>query len=256
MKEFQSAPAPPWNIFSPFKRKATPEDRPVDRFALPDIPAGWNPDNVSVQEKRKDIIETAKSTAGFPKADGLYYTSEEIAAIKRRKARDFNRTEIARARSVVEHLTGRPYDKISHHDLRGLQDVLNIDPWMERVRPGAAAGASGAGAVTMSGGLGDGPGTADGPARPGALQKRKATTTDPAPTARKRARTATQTAARSNVPPKRKATAAAPAAMASKRQKTARAETQAQANVEHVTDHTQGVGLYEYGRRGRGDAEF
>jgi hypothetical protein len=195
VKEFQPTPAPLWSIFSPFKRRATPEDPPVDRFALPDIPAEWNPDSVSLQE-RIDIIEKAKKTAGFPKDDEFYYTTEEIATIKRHQAREVNRAEIARARSMLEQLAGQPYDQIEPADLRRFRDPLNIDPWTERVRLGAAAatatGPSGAGSAMMSGGRGDGAGMPGAPARdtpPNTPQKRRATTA-PAVTAPQRQKTA------------------------------------------------------------------
>ena len=66
-------------MFNALKRKLATPVPLVDPHTLPEIPAGWDPSSVSMAEKRYDVIEKAKKTAGFPTTDEAYYLPAAVA---------------------------------------------------------------------------------------------------------------------------------------------------------------------------------
>jgi len=136
-----------------------------DRFSLPKIPSEWTPSNVSVAEKRTDLIEKAKRTEGFPNTDEDFYSTAEIEQMERYEARIDDFWEKERAKALIIQRAGKPLGQISRDKLRQLQDELNIDPINDRVRPALETTKkskvspemqSSAASATMGGGLGHG----------------------------------------------------------------------------------------------------
>jgi hypothetical protein len=135
VEEFRK-PLPPSGLINTLKRKlAPPEPPPVGRFALPDIPTEWKPTNVSLAEKRYDVIEKAKKTPGFPNTDDAYYQPAELALQEHQRAINYTANERAEARRAIEKRTGIPYAQLTRMRIRQEQDVLNIDPLTEQFRP-------------------------------------------------------------------------------------------------------------------------
>jgi hypothetical protein len=138
VEEFRR-PDPPTGVINTLKRKLASPEPPVDQFALPTIPAEWNPTSVSVPEKRLDIIEKAKKTEGLPDTDDAYFTPAEIIQMERDKARVHASNERKRAKAEIVKHVGKPYSKLTRAEIRDWQDKLNIDPLTEQFRPDAAA---------------------------------------------------------------------------------------------------------------------
>jgi hypothetical protein len=104
-------------------------------FNLPEIPSEWIPTNVSVAQKRHDLVEKAKEIPGFPDTDDAFYSPAEIALKTRRQLAEEEKRERERAKTLIVERAGKPLGQIWHPELRKLQDELNIDPITERVRP-------------------------------------------------------------------------------------------------------------------------
>lgn len=137
VEEFRR-PDPPTGVINTLKRKLASPEPPVDRFALPTVPAEWNPTSVSLPEKRLDIIEKAKKTEGLPDTDDAYFTPAEITQMERDKARVHASDERKRAKAEIVKHVGKPYSKLTRAEIREWQDKLNIDPLTEQFRPDAA----------------------------------------------------------------------------------------------------------------------
>lgn len=108
---------------------------PVDRYALPQIPAGWQPDNVSLEEKRRDVAERVRHSDGFPQELEHYYNQEEIAVMRAQEAKTRNEKLRAEARALVEARERRPYNELTRVQIRAAQIALGIDPLTEILRP-------------------------------------------------------------------------------------------------------------------------
>ena len=134
MEEFRRHSPPP-GLINKLKRKLASPEPPVDRFTLPAVPAEWNPTSVSCEEKVEDIVEKAKRTKGLPDTDDAYYSPAVVAERERQRASEeaSNRRKTA-IMTIVEH-AGKPYNKLTHVEVREWREKLNIDPLTEEVRP-------------------------------------------------------------------------------------------------------------------------
>jgi hypothetical protein len=105
----------------------------VDRYALPEIPRGWEPDNVSVPVKTRDVIERVKQTPGFPQLQELYYTPEEIRYLQDKKTWEEDEKDKQEAIELIEKKEGRPYNELTKAQIRAAQTELGIDPFSEKL---------------------------------------------------------------------------------------------------------------------------
>jgi hypothetical protein len=108
---------------------------PVDCYALPQIPAGWQPDNVSLEEKRRDVAERARHSDGFPQELEHYYNQEEIAVMRAQEAKTPNEKLQAEARALVKARERRPCNELTRVQIREAQIALGIDSLTEILRP-------------------------------------------------------------------------------------------------------------------------
>lgn len=91
-------------------KKDDPDDLPPhDRFALPDVPLDWQPENISKAAAAAAIIEAAKRTPGMPDPNILenYHTQPEIEGLVRQENWDRHVQEVEIANKAIEDLTGR-----------------------------------------------------------------------------------------------------------------------------------------------------
>jgi hypothetical protein len=105
----------------------------VDRYALPEIPRGWEPDNVSVPVKTRDVIERVKQTPGFPQLQELYYAPEEIRYLQDKKTWEEDEKDKQEAIELIEKKEGRPYNELTKAQIRAAQTELGIDPFSEKL---------------------------------------------------------------------------------------------------------------------------
>ncbi len=140
MPEFQPPP-PRRSLFNPFRRAAAPptiahpeseEDSPIpnDLYPLPKIPPGWTPSNISMDEKRLQVIEIARNTDGFPNPAILeyYYTQDEIETQKATREYTERMMATQAATDAIEKLTRKKHTALSLQELRNAQRQLGIDP--------------------------------------------------------------------------------------------------------------------------------
>ncbi|KAE8449437.1 hypothetical protein EG329_008045 [Mollisiaceae sp. DMI_Dod_QoI] len=122
--EFQPTPAPRSGLFA-----KSPSPEPIDRYALPEIPPGWEPDNISTSEKRAQLIEAAKRLSGFPDSNilELYHTPEEIAAIKLQEAFQKHQSEIEVANDAIAQACNKPFAQVTPQEYSAACDRLGID---------------------------------------------------------------------------------------------------------------------------------
>ena len=105
----------------------------ADRYALPEIPRGWEPDNVSFPVKTRDVIERVNQTPGFPQLQELYYTPEEIRYLQAKEGWEKDEKDKHEAIELIEKKEGRPYNELTRAQIRAAQTELGIDPFSEKL---------------------------------------------------------------------------------------------------------------------------
>jgi hypothetical protein len=121
--EFQQLP--PHRSF--FSRKQNSDVHLINQYALPEIPANWQPHNISKEIKRAQMIEIVKADPGFPDALEYYHNQGEIEQIKRRQAFDIMSREIQRANDAIEKHTGKNVNQLTSQELNAARNKLRID---------------------------------------------------------------------------------------------------------------------------------
>lgn len=108
------------------------EDPPIpnDPYPLPEIPPGWTPDNISIEEKRLQVTELARNTDGFPSRaiPEYYYTHDEIETHRAMHEYTERTRAIQAATEAIEKLTRKKHATLSMQELRNAHTQLNIDP--------------------------------------------------------------------------------------------------------------------------------
>lgn len=134
-------------MFNPFRRRPRGPapvillpvvDEPIDpNYPLPKIPAGWTPDNISIEEKRLHLIEQAKAAPGLPdnSIPEMYNTQDEIAADTARREFDMHVRQITAANDAIEKLSGKRMSQLTQPELAILHTQLGIDSRTGKFEP-------------------------------------------------------------------------------------------------------------------------
>lgn len=127
--EFQVKKPSAW--FSKFRHQKEDDgyDDTTDLYPLPNIPPSWVPDNVSIADKRAQVLELAKKTPAFPDPNILeyYHTHEEIEQIKLRREWDLYAFKRQITKEKVEEHTKKQYDSLTPEELWKANAALGID---------------------------------------------------------------------------------------------------------------------------------
>jgi hypothetical protein len=147
--EFQPPIVGRGSIFSRLGKRKQPSPEPEDRYALPGLPNDWQPDNISVTEKRRQVIEIAKKIPGFPDPAILeyYHTPEEIVQIKAHEKYMLDLTEIQQGIAAVERHTGKKIGELTIDERVAAQNALCIDRFTGKRLPVIASTTGGGGGV-------------------------------------------------------------------------------------------------------------
>jgi hypothetical protein len=87
------------------------------------------PDNVSIADKRAQVLELAKKTPAFPDPNILeyYHTSEEIKRIKLQREWDMYASKREVAKEKIEEHTKREYEELTLEEVWKANAALGIN---------------------------------------------------------------------------------------------------------------------------------
>lgn len=147
-------------------KKDDPDDLPPpDRFALPNVPPDWQPDNISKAAAAAAIIESAKRTPGMPDPSipENYHTQPEIDGLACQENWDRHVQEVAIANKAIEELTGKKIKDLTAAERNQACIDLRIDLALGKfIRPQQQQQPQGRGRGWWSRTSGPGSGAGDG----------------------------------------------------------------------------------------------